>query len=358
MAIAHTNRKPRRQPHPLGFHTYPVLVSPKKAREDRAASEYPFQRPLRPYQVAYLRVLIEQGQADLQAKRYPIRGLRPGTTVTFAVFRDHNQRYCINGRHTLTALGETTGQAYPLQYEEYQVDTEEEVSCLYQSYDRNLARSWKDLYRADVYLQQQEFPPYVLEKLGGVTQLLATGFQAQSGFSGRTWAPLLKNPYIRFALMYDWLQELENFRAGLAGTTTSTRKLLYRSSVLAIAVVSYRFQSEKAHRFWPRLARDSGLTEGEPEWALLRYLRETPTRSVHPATYQRTVAAAWNLYFNRRPVTKLQPRLITQPILLLGTPHDGTTHYSYLDKNGGVCREPRAMAELEQSTETEASESA
>lgn len=333
MATATTRLHMVRTKSKFAFHTYPLLVSPKQARDTIAETEYPFQRPLRAYQVAFLAALIAHRQ------------LREGTTISFAAFRRTRQRYMINGRHTMTALGQSSGPAYPLQFEVFEVDTEDEVSRLYQSFDRNLPRSWKDLYRADTLLHRQELPPTVLDKLGGVTQLLVSGFQQTYHFTGRAWYPILKNAYVRFNLMYDWMGELENLHNGLAGqsVTGGTRKLLMRASVLSLALITYRFQPHLAHTFWPRLARDSGLLEGEPEWALLRYLREFTTRALDPATYQRTVAAAWNCSYNKRPVGKLQPRKASEPLLLLGTPHDGEGHYGYLGADGTVYREPRPL---------------
>lgn len=318
-------------------HTTPRLVSPAEAHALLAQTEYPFQRPLRWYQVAFLNKLIEHRQ------------LREGTTITFTVYRRTGQRYCINGRHTLTALAQSTGRPYLLQFEEYPVDTDEEVSRLYQSYDRNLSRSWKDLYWADATLHHlDDVPPSLLEKLGGVTRLLATGFVHLAGTRRQPWDYLLKNPAFRFRLMYDWVAEMRQMQAALSGATTSTRRQLLRASVLAVALITYRFQPQRAPAFWSRLARDSGLSEGEPAWALLRYLREFGTRHIEPATYQRTVAAAWNLYYNGRPVRKLQPRPLTLPLLLLGTPHDGLQPYGYLGPDGEISHEPRPLSELDE----------
>lgn len=322
---------------PFAVRTVPLLVSPAEARELLAQTAYPFQRPLRSYQVAFLRTLIAHRQ------------LREGTTISFTVFRRTGQRYCINGRHTLTALAQSTGRPYLLQVEEYQVDTEEEVSRLYQSFDRNLSRSWKDLYRADATLHQtNDVPPTLLEKLGGVTTLLANGFVHTTGARRWRWEYLLKNPQVRFRLIYDWIDEMHQMQAALSGAATTTRRQLLRASVLAPALITYRFQPQRGHAFWSRLARDSGLSEGEPEWALLRYLREFGTRQIEPATYQRTVAAAWNLFYNERPVRKLQPRPLTLPLLLLGTPHDGTRPYGYLGPDGEISHEPRPLPELDE----------
>jgi hypothetical protein len=308
--------------------THLLLVSAKQARQKIQETAYARQRPLRRYKVEELRFLIER------------RELRQGTLISFAEL--NGDTFCVNGQHTLTALGETTGQPYWLQYETHRCTTMEEVDALYQSYDRGLARSWTDLYKSDSRLASYEIPTTHLAKLGAVTPILARGFEQEFRFSGRPWVPLLKNAYLRFALMQDWTNEMQNFSNGCQGPG-SIRKLLLRAAVLSVALVTYRYQPDTAHRFWPLLARDSGLVEGEPAHSLLRYLRETSTRVVDPFSYQRAVASAWNAFVDGRKMNKVQPRASKDPILIAGTPHDGRAHYCYLGTDGTIYHDPRVL---------------
>ena len=317
-----TGAAPARPP----ISTHLQLVSPKQAREILQAEAYVGQRPLRPYQVRYLQGLIERGH------------LRAGTSIAFAVLA--GQRHLINGQHTLTALGQTSGAPIWLQLEEIRVATLEEVGVLYESYDRNLARSWADLYHADAALQQYELAPKHLSALGAACTPLAIGFQVvDRQFHAHSWAVVLKDAQIRFALMAAWQDEMRNFSASCQGPG-SVRRLLTRGSVLSVALVTYRFQPEAAQQFWPSLARDSGLTEGEPAHSLLRWLRDTPTRRLETAAYQRVVAAAWNAAFQGRQLFKLSGRQPAQPILIAGTPHDGTVCKRYLTDAGQVLQSP------------------
>jgi hypothetical protein len=315
--------------------THLHLVSPQQARELLRDTVYERQRPLRPYRVTELRLLLEQEGH-----------FRPGTVVSFAVWKDHGT-YCINGQHTLAALGATTGGPYWLQFEEHRVSSMEEVDWLYTTYDRNLQRSWIDLYKADSRLAALDLPGSCIEKLGGTVPILATGFEQVTRFANPAWAPLLKNPVIRFALMRDWSAEMTAFHTDCHGPS-SIRKLLTRVSVLAVILVTYRYAPDFAHQFWPMVARDSGLTEGHPAHALLRYLRETGTRTVEPSTYQRTVASAWNAYVLNRHRSKLQPRAGRLPILIAYTPHDGKAHYRYLSDMGDIWHRPQVQAPAEE----------
>lgn len=324
-----TSRAGTAPPRPK-LSTHLQLVSPKQARTILDTETYPQQRPLRPYHVQYLQGLIERGS------------FRQGTSISFAVVE--GQRYLINGQHTLAALGQTTGVPLWLQEEEIRVETLEEAGMLYESYDRNLARSWADLYRADQGLRQHELAPKHLRLLGNCSSLLAIGFQQTTRWHGRPWLAILKDASVRFALMADWRDEMANWANGCA-CPRGVRHLLERSAVLSVALVTYRFQPEAAHLFWPKLASDSGLETGMPAHALLRFLRETTTRKIPPEVYTRTVAAAWNAGFERRELRALHARPGAQPILLHGTPHDGKTHKRYLTDAGQVLHIPQPVEE-------------
>jgi hypothetical protein len=333
-APATAHRTPSRNgaapPRPA-ISTHLQLISPKQARAILETETYPQQRPLRPYQVQYLSGLIARGS------------LRPGTLISFAVIK--GTRYLINGQHTLAALGDSRGGPLWLQEEEIRVATLEEAGQLYETYDRNLARSWADLYRADQTLQRYELLPKHLRLLGGAARYLANGFTQHIGFARNRHGArvlMLKDTQVRFALMADWQNEMHNMARGCVAAK-SVRSLLERAPVLSVILVTYRFQPEQAHLFWPKLASDSGLEAGMPAHSLLRFLREMPLRKCDPAGYARSVAAAWNAAFDQRSLFKLQARPPAHPILLAGTPHDGTVHKGYLRDDGQVLQVPEPM---------------
>ncbi len=325
------SRNSQNPPRP-SITTHLLLVSPKQARDMLSQDAYPQQRPLRPHQVRFLRHLIEHGH------------FREGTIISFAKCgkAPGAPRYLINGQHTLAALGETTGGPLWLQEEEILVPDLRAAGLLYETYDRNLARSWTDLYQADARLQEYDLAAKHLARLGSVTPYLVTGFAQQFYFTGEDRLALLKDTQIRFALMAAWKDEMLNFLRGCHGPV-SIRNVLQRAAVLSVALVTYRYQPEAAHLFWPRMAADSGLTNGQPAHTLLRFLRETPTRRLDSASYTRHVAAAWNAAFDRRALERIQPRPAARPLLLMGTPHDGHQHYSYLAAEGAVLTQPEPI---------------
>lgn len=308
--------------------THLQLVSPTQARL-LASQGFPGQRPLRPHHVAYLQGLIERGH------------FRAGTTVSFAVVG--GRKYLINGQHTLTALSQTTGGPLWLQLEEIRVDSLAEAGLLYATYDRNLARNWLDLYRSDPSLHALRLPSSRLKYLSAAVNLLADGLQQRTAFAqARPYDGLLRDPQIRFALVAAWESEMLLLLAECQGPP-SVRHLLLRASVLSVALITYRYQPEAAQRFWPCIAADSGLVAGDPAHTVLRFLRETPTRAMDGVIYARLVASGWNAAFTGRSLQHLRGRHARYPLLLAGTPHDGTAHLCYLTLAGDVVTNPVAQ---------------
>ncbi len=304
----------------------PLLVSPKTAKE-LLADTYAHQRPVRPHHVAYLRTLMRLGQ------------FRAPTEIHFAQLG--KQRYLVNGQHTLTALSQSQ-QPQWLTLCTLTVDTMDEVHALYRTFDRLLQRNWRDMYRAATPEAEPGLLPKQIHLLGSALALVALG--GADFLPGESYydAPLHQAvgiPHVRLGLMASWQGEMVNLCAGLHGQK-SHLTLLQRAAVLAVALITYRWQPDKAHLFWPAVARDNGLTEGMPEKALLRWLQETPARVMKAHLYMRYVAGCWNAFYDKRELRQVRARSLQQPLFVMGTPHDGAHHYIYLTEAGEILARP------------------
>lgn len=329
-----TSRMKQRPRPSWSFTCYPQEVTAAEAADILRTTAYPFQRPLRSWHVARQRWLIDHGE------------LRAGTEVHFAVWATTGVRYQINGVHTLTALAQS-GHTWRFTFIDHVVHSEEEVARLYASFDQHLRRSWRNIYAVNPVFQRQALPPLILDRLGGITNLLALGFERRVQFRAHEGLPFLTTAALRIALMESWLPEIREFlrtipaKKGDNKSYQENRNLLLRSSVVAIALVTYRFAPALATQFWPQVASDNGLLLGDPKRALLYYLRRTNTRQVEIPTYVRVVASAWNHAVNGRslrelpgrPGQVLDPQL---PIVIEQTPHDGKAHYGYLGRDGTI----------------------
>jgi hypothetical protein len=306
-----------------------LLLSPHQARTILDTEVFPGQRPVREHHTAYLAQLMR------------LHHFVQGTTLTFATMG--KQRFLINGVHRLTALGRTREPMW-FWVEERRVEDLAAIADLYAVYDKNLPRTWADLYRVDPDLQETMLAPKHLNKLGGALGVLVSGFQRPTGYASDVLLQgLLRNPRVRKALILAWVPEMRQLVTHCQGPG-SIRTMLERASVLAVALVTWRFQPAQAEDFWGRLAADSGLVAGQPVHTLLRWLRETPVRSVNSTLYPRYVAEAWNAAVAGRTF----PRALAGdpgPLRLAGTPHTGAQHLHYVNVEGEALHEPVSWSE-------------
>jgi hypothetical protein len=322
-----SQRSPTPARPPSSMHL--LLISPRQAHTIVETEVFPGQRAVREHHVTYLAQLMR------------LHHFEQGTTVTFA--KMGKQRFLINGLHRLTALGRSQTPIW-FWVEERRVEGLAQIADLYAIHDKNLPRSWADLCRVDPDLQDTMLAPKHLSKLGGALGVLISGFQQPTGYaSDLLWQGLLRNPRVRKSLILAWAPEMHQCVSHCQGPG-SIRAFLERASVLAVALVTWRFQPAQAKAFWGRLAADSGLVAGQPVHTLLRWLRETPVRSVHPTLYPRYVAEAWNA----ERAGKAWPRALAGdagPLRLAGTPHTGQQHLHYVSAAGEVLREPERWGE-------------
>lgn len=319
------NESPSRQPDKRPqFSSHLRLMSTREAAKSLKEHRFPGQRLIRPWHVAFLKYLMIH------------KHFRPGTSITYAVWQD--KKFLVNGQHTLAALAETSGPAIWLQEETYKVHSYDEVCALYESFDRHLARRWRDIYMADAGIQGHELPAKYIMKLGGAIPLLGRGFTQHVGF-GDYAALTVRDTRVRVPFITNWAPEMANFANGCHGAQ-SVRNMLMRAAVLSVAMVTYRFQGEHAHRFWPRLAADSGLVAGQPAHTLLRFLRDNPANKVDQALYARIVASCWNADLAGRAMERLHAHSASKPILIAGTPHDGKRVMHYLDQDLQILHTP------------------
>jgi hypothetical protein len=284
---------------------------------------YPNQRPIRPHHVQYLRYLMRVGH------------FRQGSEIHLAELGQ--KRWLLNGYHTLTAIV-LERQPVWLSITTYRCTQPDEISRLYDSFDRNLQRSLADMYHADPLLGAEEWSRRQITQLGGAMLPLALGFQSEV-FGRSIYTLMLRDAILRLTLMHSWLPEARNAFAGLQGKP-QLRAALLRAAVIAVILSTYRYQAEKAHQFWPEVARNSGLKVGQPAHLLVHFLLTTTARQLEPTLYARHVAACWNAYVDDREIHRIAARTMTQPMLLLGTPHSGDRVMQYLDQAGQVHERP------------------
>lgn len=302
------------------------LVTPKMAMS-MLEDMYTEQRPLRQHHVSYLRTLMR------------LRAFRCPTEIHFAEL--DGQRYLVNGQHVVTALSEHDAPQWLTICTIY-ISSYVEVGALYATFDRGLQRNWRDMYRALPQGKETRLQKTELGLVGAAVPLIALGgMMLLPGESYRS-APFvetLRTASVRLALIQSWEGEAEHFFGNLYGSKSIVR-LLHRASIVAIALLTYRWQPEKASLFWEKVSRDNGLIDGDPAKALLRFVMDKPANRFRPDVYLRYVASCWNAYYSGREYNQVRTRAGNLPLYLMGTPHDGAHHYLYVTRHGDILQRP------------------
>jgi hypothetical protein len=277
-------------------------------------------------------------QSFVQAYALDMRNgeFRQGTLISFCVYK--GKRYLVNGQHTLEAIC-LSGVTLELAVEEIQVESLEERAYWFGKYDRPKVRSLKQIYEAHVIHESLNFNKSQSIFLGGCLPLLATGFSSVPRAHG-SMRMYTSSPRLRMDFMRAWTGEAEQFYAAIKGSPGSLGMNIRRSPVFAVALVTYRFQAEKAEDFWFNVCQDDGLNQGDVRKSLHVFLLTSQPSKYEPHEYSRYIAQAWNNAWYGQRRKNIQPQAAHNPILIEGTPHNGKDVLRYISPRGEVLKTP------------------
>ena len=212
--VAPRETAPARPPARPRLHTALTLVNARKAI-DLLAYQYQGQRAVRAHHVYFLRHLMRSGH------------WRQGSEIHLARIGD--ERFLVNGQHTLTAILYEQTTVW-LQIVDIEVSTLDDVTHLYEAFDRNLTRSLDDIYQADPNIRALEWSRAQLRVISSAVTQLGPGFTTQQGHSDV--ALLLRDPFVRSALLQSWSLEAASAFQGLV--PSKVRAALCRSACMAL----------------------------------------------------------------------------------------------------------------------------
>lgn len=288
-----------------------LSVGPELARRILSECAYTRQRRL-----AEMRMHLYQTEM--------VKGLWRLSELRFARIPS-GETFLVNGYTRLHALV-ASGVEIPFVITLVDVADMDEVASEYATLDSHRIRMTKDQLkgfdlesRLGLTLSEQE----VVARTAGT---LAAGFQSARHlrFTGT----------IQFRLPYV-LQWVETARTLLQALHTGHQpdpptKRITNVPIFSVALITTKFQPERASAFWRAVAANDGLRRGQPDYILRDFLARFATKAVSewPGMARRT-AACWNAYYEGRDIsfTRAVQSHNGQwsPIRLAGTPYDGHT---------------------------------
>lgn len=267
-------------------------MTPKQAKVLRQTANFELQRPLSENNIIRL-------QAEMEADRFV-----SGTPIYFAVLPDQTL-LALNGNHTLEALGRIQrGIELTMIYQN--VKSLAEAAAIYSRFDLQRMRSQRDSLRAHGQEAMLADSPTWTAAFAAAVGLIMNKFTdtSEGGSKDRKFdlveVQVRRSRDIRLRLMQDALGAA-NLYAAAIGSNLRGRHLFKRAAVMGVGIEIMRYQPSAGTEFFSTAAADDGLKAGDPQRALLHYLRDHHSAGASMRKLlSRSVSLAWNAFFEGR----------------------------------------------------------
>lgn len=283
----------------MNIETRIQTVSPEMACRILNECRYSHQRIIRPR-------LVARYAADMKAGRW-----NPGSVIEFTNVGE--ACFLINGQHRLSALADALApQDFLFKFEA--LPDMEAVARRYYTADTGGARTITEAINSTDATKKTGLTATEIKAVLPAARYIAAGFDTTIKKDS------LLSPDQSLRLLAFWCEPAREFFDAIDGCPKYIKYRLATSAVLAVALVTFRYQCSDAKRFWSRAAANDGLRAGEPEKVLLDYvLSNTATKKGHD-THARRVANAWCAAFEKRSINSTGVKNPNAYINIAGTP--------------------------------------
>jgi len=117
-----------------------------------------------------------------------------------------------------------------------------------------------------------------------------------------------------------WLNNSQDYFESIRGGQAYIVNRMRGVPIVAVALVTFKFQCTDAKAFWHEVAYAKDLKQGMPAQVLVSLLMQTNVRKMGREAMSRRVARCWNAFFERRSLERSQVRNTTALIEIAGTP--------------------------------------
>lgn len=279
-----------------------IRIGPKEAAEILDRYRWDRQRPVRRTNVESLAQAMINGEVG------------PSSPLTFAQLPT-GERYLVDGQHRLEAV-KLSGVPCTFVQIVQTVPDEESLARLYSSIDIGSSRTFRDTLVAYDAAHHYQLP---INYLG--TAVSAMGVLL-GGFRPLTDRGTLKSRIVKEEMLECFAVDVFGLHEALTAGPYKGERVIRKSRVIAVGIVTFHYQAEKAAQFWRNVSLGENLSADDPVYTLRAYLFEGKWRTKSGNPEAHAVAVAWNAYFEGRPLQLLRAFPLA-PIRIAGTPFDG-----------------------------------
>lgn len=236
--------------------------------------------------------------------------------IDFAVL---NGRYIlINGYHRAYAQVRS-GKGIAWSIALHPVKTEADLRSLYYAFDTNLrVRGARDILAATEFGQQHGLNDDMAKSLYAAVPMIARRFS-----TNHYDADVLINSQVdlRLGFAAEYAKAAARYAACLDGVPMRRKRKFLVGGITAVAVTTFRYQSETAWTFWTGVAQMENLSRGDARLTLASDFMTRPVASGAVAVIAPSIIA-WNAFFNERELRIIK---VTEHFVpaIYGTPFDG-----------------------------------
>lgn len=249
---------------------------------------------------------------DMRRKRWTA-----GSQICFVLF--HGRLYLVNGQHRLHAVIES-GEEIEFQILIEAADDEAQLAAIYYRFDRKQrARTTAEVLNAAGVAERFGLSKTAAKATFEAAGLISNGFRRANYQQDPLKA---RSDDLRLDAARAWWEFGAEYDRLIEPADKVTKGKLFSSGVVAVALVTLKYQQERAVSFWGGLAEDDGLRSGDPRKTLRRDLLNRSLSSGSPITPVQVPALAWNAFYAGRSL-KIIKVYDEAAVRIAGTPFDG-----------------------------------
>lgn len=289
-----------------------VYFTPRAAQGWLQDASFDGQRPISPSHVSALAHEMRSGRFRAYSDSIEVRLLG-------------DRAYLIDGQHRLSAIV-ASGQTVPIRVFCMRVDSLKEITDEFSTIDRGKIRQHGVNVALDEEVKRSGLSKTQINTVSSTGPIIAGGFMA--GARTNT-ASEMSSSLVRAMHVREWINEAVMAYSMVGDNEGIRARKLMSGTVLAVMLVTLRYQIDAAERFWSRLIENDGLRKGEPEHTLSEFLVNTRVTSATVNRIQRGVSVAWNAAFEGRQISFIRVADQNSPIRIAGTPYNGSRIIRY-----------------------------
>lgn len=283
-------------------HT-PVFLDPLMASNIVIKFNYSNQRPVNAKKVSRYAAFIKNGS------------FRENTSIDFCVL--DGEPHLVNGQHTLMAISESK-VPFPITFNIHYVHTIKDIEKIYSTFDPAGAARTLNQVLGNIGNEIGITKKHDLRALGVAVKHIYADF-ANGNCIDTAKAHDLADHEIVKDLMREWAVEARHFFSDV-NSGGQAADVFLRGAIVAVGLITYKYQPKMAIDFWKQAAMDDGLRKKDPRKTFFNWCQRNTTKNKQFVQH-RAAIAAWNAFFEGKALTKIY----TTPeksAVILGTPID------------------------------------